>query len=665
MLKKVLLIGAGDFGTHYLRILTKLDSEKKINLMGVVVNSRESASRLRLNTTCDVYTSLSDELLLNIDAVFVVTPPETHFDIVSKCLLFADVFVQKPISENSKEACQLVECAKKNQRILAVGHIFRFHSVTQKLLEITKGKGAPVKITGTFINPASSDKNRPVSLELLHMFDIVDFIWSPIPMAVSSTNSGSGRIFHVDVRYDLFCDFSLKLGWKGSKKERILRCEYAEEEFTADFISNEITIKKSGVLKTIVCSSDLQPLEEEILGFLDDSKIVNGETAAKIVQIAERAMSQTIRRPKVAVIGGGIFGINAALELHSSCDVSLFEKKKELMDEGTKVNQFRHHAGYHYPRSDETVVDVQASQKAFEAVYSSAICENIPTYYGIAKNDSHTSPENFLLFCMKHSLPYNEVSNNIFAKDSVSLSVSVREPSYHFEVMKDINTKRLSKAAGVKVHLGTEITEVQLLSDGKKKLTHRKDSQFGNGTFDVVINATYANINFFTEQMKFPVIPIRIDLAEVLIVKLPIEPISLTVIDGPFATLMPTGNPNEFTLYHVTESILDRYTPANGLVKRGIQIKSNAAKILEKSKIFFPELENAELVESRFIHRGVQANREHDDSRVAEIFDHGFSCYSILSGKIVSSIFLAQKIKEVIDEHYLNSIDEDDESLGV
>jgi len=62
-----------------------------------------------------------------VDGVVVVTPAQTHFSLCREFLEAGrDVFVEKPIALVSEEARKLAELAEKKQRILQVGHIFRF-----------------------------------------------------------------------------------------------------------------------------------------------------------------------------------------------------------------------------------------------------------------------------------------------------------------------------------------------------------------------------------------------------------------------------------------------------------------------------------------------------------------------------------------------------------
>ncbi len=61
---------------------------------------------------------------------------------------------------------------------------------------------------------------------------------------------------------------------------------------------------------------------------------------------------------KIAVIGGGIFGITTAVILGNEHNVELFEKNDDILKSASGSNQYRVHRGYHYPRSAETVIGI-------------------------------------------------------------------------------------------------------------------------------------------------------------------------------------------------------------------------------------------------------------------------------------------------------------------
>lgn len=644
----------------------ELHTEGVLDFVGVVVRKPELRKSIEETYGFTTYSALTTALAKSVDAVDIVSPPETHFALVKQCLLHTNVLVEKPLAMNERDAVALEVLATKHRRLLMVGHIFRFHSVTDVLAKVLKGRPLPKHIEGTFVNPIASDVGRETSFELLHLFDIVDFLWKKGPATVFAHQNA--RMTTVDVRYGKSCDARYMLGWEGERKERTLTFVYDDETVQADYMTGTVTSSKGKKAPKVLLTKGGEPLRKELMAFVETlisrkKSPVAGAVGARIVSIASRATpaSQTARsssaKPakkkslKVAVIGGGIFGTNIAMELSSIADVTLFEKNKSLMEEGSYVNQMRHHLGYHYPRSNETVEEVQKSLASFEERYEKAILRDAPTFYCIARTGSLVSPEEFKAFCKRHKLPFTQkaVPGHLLTPREIALSLAVIEPRYDLGILKDLVQKNLNARKGIDVRVSTMVDSYELNANGGKTVTYTTPRGTKNEVFDIVINATYARINQFASKLKFDVVPIRVDHAEALIIGLPIDPISITVVDGPFATLMPTGNKNEFVLYHARESMHDRYVPENGRV-RNIRLNGTREKeILEACEILFPILKDANVIESRIVHRGVIANHEYDDRRTADIFDHGFGCYSVLSGKILTSVYTGKRLREILE----------------
>lgn len=654
---RILLVGAGAFGRHYVRVLNELHEQGRICFVGLAVNTEESRQKW-----CDVVSTHTGDLEkividLKIDGVFIVTPPDTHFGLVKKCLKYTNVFVEKPLALNAKDAQELSELADLYNRKLTTGHIFRFYKLTNELAKVIENKGVPIKIEGKFLNPIVSDVGRDIAFELLHMFDVVDLLFERDTEVVYSQMKD--RLMEVDVRYKNLCDVHFLLGWTDNQKERELSLFYKDVVIKADFTTESLVYKTGDTIEERLYPNDNEPLHNEVVSFIDfltegRSNLVPPEVATRIVALAETATTNSImqNKPRVAIIGGGIFGVSAALELRDFCEVTVFERNSELMQEGSFVNCYRHHMGHHYPRSDNTVKDIQNSRNDFESKYKEALRTGYPAYYSLAKEDSKVTSAEFIEFCHRNKLPCNTgfPDESILDRDLIQLSVKVSEPVYHFPTLKRAVVEQLSASGTITVRKSSNVTNYTLLKNGNKRLEYSDlDSEKKSDEFDYVVNATYANINNFTKALGFPKYPIRVDIAEVLVIELPIDPVSVTVIDGPFVSLVPTGNKNEFTLYHVTESILDRYVPDDGLIKPVSSVlKSNAEAIIQESMKYLPILKLAKVKESRITHRGVIAGHEHDDARVSEVISHGFGCWSVLSGKILSSVSLAKKIAKEI-----------------
>ncbi len=118
-----------------------------------------------LDTICDINTKALDEYnklypnvkttknwddVLNnteITAVCIALPAELHYEYAKKSLLAnKDVYVEKPITLNIKEAEELINISKENNKILMVGHLLHYHPYIKKIKEmISENKIGKIK----------------------------------------------------------------------------------------------------------------------------------------------------------------------------------------------------------------------------------------------------------------------------------------------------------------------------------------------------------------------------------------------------------------------------------------------------------------------------------------------------------------------------------------
>ncbi|HVY72531.1 MAG TPA: FAD-dependent oxidoreductase [Candidatus Paceibacterota bacterium] len=656
----ILLIGAGRFGEIHLQKLLALQKEGLLSLLGVVVASSATRDRIQKTYGVQVWTELSDAVLAHTDAVDIVTPPETHAELALRCLQYADVLIEKPLATNLADARAMEACAKKYKRVLMVGYIFRFDPMLIKLKKLLSPfPRGNVHIRGEFINPRTHDDGRDPVLEMSHPLDSIRFV-SRLGAPTLVTHVPHARTSTLEIQYAPTIHATVNMGWEGEAKRRTLTYTFDTKEIHADFMGRTIEIKDrfKNITKNIrIPHTANDPLTEEIVRFLDviRGKKVSYPTAADgvgILELKEQAVptSSNKKRPRVAIIGAGIFGTNCAIELAKFCDVVLIERNEDILQEASFVNQYRHHWGYHYPRSSETVRDIAVALPTFETRYEKAIIRNFPTYYAIAKSGSRVTPREYLDFCRAHGLAFTKEfpDPEFLNRNKVSLSLKTLEPIYNYDILVDI-TKKLLGRNSIEIRLSTAVQGGRIKKNGAKELSLKSRKGVYKEPFDYVINATYAQYNQLAHWFNFPIKPIRIDLVEALIVQLPLPRISLAVMDGPFTNLVPTSTDGLFTLVHIRESILERYVPRTGLpnVSRKIR-KRNVAQTLKKSRAWFPILSHATIQEVRYTLRAVNAGRERDDGRPSDVSYHGFGIWSVLGGKIINSVIAAQEIANQI-----------------
>ena len=126
MKKRIGLIGLGNIAEKvYLPLLSQMDSVEIVGMMSTTDTTVvQVGKKYRLSGgTTQLATLLAQEL----DAVFVHSPTETHYEIIKKCFLQGiPVYVDKPLSYEWEQSVELASLAEKKGLLLAVGFNRRF-----------------------------------------------------------------------------------------------------------------------------------------------------------------------------------------------------------------------------------------------------------------------------------------------------------------------------------------------------------------------------------------------------------------------------------------------------------------------------------------------------------------------------------------------------------
>jgi predicted dehydrogenase len=141
------LIGVGHLGRVHLNKLQIIDD---INFYGFYDIDREKSETVATETGAHSAESV-DEILENCDIISVVVPTSEHYKVGSLVLNAGrHMFMEKPITEFTNQAIEIVEMAESRDLKLGVGHIERFNPAVQAV----QGKlGSPVFIEAHRLNP--------------------------------------------------------------------------------------------------------------------------------------------------------------------------------------------------------------------------------------------------------------------------------------------------------------------------------------------------------------------------------------------------------------------------------------------------------------------------------------------------------------------------------
>ncbi|MFM7596545.1 MAG: FAD-dependent oxidoreductase [Flavobacteriales bacterium] len=349
---------------------------------------------------------------------------------------------------------------------------------------------------------------------------------------------------------------------------------------------------------------------------------------------------------KVIVIGGGLFGCCSAIELaRAGFEVQLVERENDLMQKASRVNHNRIHLGYHYLRSVETAEQSIEGLLSFLFNYGKAVENQFPNYYAIAKEGSKTTPDEFLAFCNKVGIGYDfeYPSDDFLNRDTLAASFKVPEPVFDYEILKNEVGKGLV-SAGVELRLSQEVQGITKNSGGGYELIINQRKEY----FDVVINATYSDFNEINHALGVPLKPLLFEKVLIPEFEFKHNPFGLTIMDGPFCSVMPKGKQtNKFLLYHVTHSV------EQGVLSE-LHPTFNADNPLQEDLIyqqatrFMPFLASVKHTSLFKTVRVVHKNS--DDARLTElyVYEQFENYFAILSGKISTCIQVALEIKHTL-----------------
>jgi len=315
---KVGVIGAGHLGKIHLNILSNSD----FDLIGFhdtdVVNSEKLASEKGY-----VFFKEIDSLINLIDAAVIVSPTTTHFEIAKKCINNGNhIFVEKPLTTNSKEARIINKLANEKNIIGQVGFVERYNQAFISCREfIDQPKFIESHRLSDF-NPRGTDVSVIMDL-MIHDIDIILNInqskVKKIDASGVSIISSTPDIANARIEFENGCIANLtssRISLKKMRKTRIFQenayisINFLEKDFQVVKIrdkdtndnENSLIIKNNlGQEKVIFFENpdinEINSIEAELNDFFHSIKNkseskVSLNDGLKALEVAEEIMSQ-------------------------------------------------------------------------------------------------------------------------------------------------------------------------------------------------------------------------------------------------------------------------------------------------------------------------------------------------------------------------------------
>jgi glycine/D-amino acid oxidase-like deaminating enzyme len=357
--------------------------------------------------------------------------------------------------------------------------------------------------------------------------------------------------------------------------------------------------------------------------------------------------------PVVVVVGGGFYGSSLAAHLaREGARVTVLEARRDLLGGASYFNQARVHGGYHYPRSLRTAGRSQANYQTFMARYDSCVVDDFMCIYAVARG-SLTNARKFRRVCDYVGAPLMDAPGSVrrlFNPTVVEEAWVTRESVFDAVRLREFVRDELEQAA-VTVRFDARVTRVE---EGPAGATVSLD---GGETLcaDRVFVCTYGEaIEALPQGVDYS--GLHCEPCEMALVEVPdaLREKGVTVMDGPYFSLMPFPSTPFHTLSHV------RYTPhgshpsyeqAAAVLRRGLA--SRGDRMMRDAIRYLPALQGAVHVESIWGVKTVPARRDGDDARPIVMRRSGGGRVMSLLGSKIDNIGDALRVAE---EHLRDAV---------
>jgi predicted dehydrogenase len=177
---RVSVLGAGSLGQQHARIYAELAAAGKVEFAGVYDISADVARKMAQKYRVRAFDSAAEAARVS-DAISVVTPTSTHFELTKSLLEEGrHVLVEKPMTDDAAQATALVELAQQKGCVLQVGHVERFNPVFKYLESVATEPGF-IETVRLSPYPARSTDIGVVLDLMIHDLDVVlAFVKSPV-----------------------------------------------------------------------------------------------------------------------------------------------------------------------------------------------------------------------------------------------------------------------------------------------------------------------------------------------------------------------------------------------------------------------------------------------------------------------------------------------------
>jgi glycine/D-amino acid oxidase-like deaminating enzyme len=358
------------------------------------------------------------------------------------------------------------------------------------------------------------------------------------------------------------------------------------------------------------------------------------------------------------IVGGGFYGAAIAIYLAKQRGfkhITLIEREAALLTRASYNNQARVHNGYHYPRSFTTAYRSRVNLPKFMHDWPDAVAQDFTKLYAIARRNSKVTAKQFDRFCREIGAriqPAERSLRALFEPSLIEEVFLVEEYAFDSNQLARWAARELQDC-GVQIQLQTRVTAI---SNGPNQTLQLAVKHEGRSedllTSRYVFNCTYSGLNQFKGDFPGTQTGLKQEITEMALMQAPpaLAGLGITVMDGPFFSMMPFPARGLHTLSHV------RYTPhmhwndGQGidpyLKLNQYERATRVDRMVRDVGRYLPAIRDAKYVESLFEIKTILVKNEGDDGRPILFEKHAElpGCYSVLGGKIDNIYDVLEKL---------------------
>ena len=306
---KIIFVGLGSIGQRHLKNLIKLlDSEGKLYTIEALRNTTKPLPKEVENVLSKQYTKM-DELPNDYDIAFITNPTFLHYQSLREIAIKTkNIFVEKPVFENSKYNIQLLQL--KKDTICYIACPLRYTQVIQYLKTFLDGKKvySVRAICSTYLPEwrpnvdyrttysAKKEQGGGVSIDLIHEWDYLCYLFG-FPEKIYNI---AGKYSDLEISSDDLSVYigqypdkiiTLHLDYFGRKARREIEIYLENDVIVGDLVANQIRFLKED--KVIQFDGERDTFQMAELKYFMD--IIEGRkenhndlmTAIKVLEITE------------------------------------------------------------------------------------------------------------------------------------------------------------------------------------------------------------------------------------------------------------------------------------------------------------------------------------------------------------------------------------------